>query len=127
MVTFPHLARPLTSVRGSDRPAVGGKAATLGELTAAGIPVPSGFVVTTAAFDHALRVLDPEGAIPRQIGQLPAADEAAIAEVSGQVRERILATPLPAEVRSAITGRYRPLAQPANSERRFRNSTAVHR
>ena len=49
----PLLTRPLTSLRSGDRPSVGGKAAGLGELTAAGLPVPAGFAVTTAAFGHA--------------------------------------------------------------------------
>ena len=34
----------------ADRPIVGGKGASLGELTRAGIPVPAGFVVGTEAF-----------------------------------------------------------------------------
>src|SRR5947199_247429 len=38
-----QLARPLTALRGNDRPAVGGKAAALGELTAAGVPVSASF------------------------------------------------------------------------------------
>ena len=35
----------------ADRPTVGGKGGSLGELTRAGIAVPGGFVVRTAAFD----------------------------------------------------------------------------
>ena len=31
---------------------VGGKAASLGEMTNAGIPVPPGFVITTQAFEN---------------------------------------------------------------------------
>ncbi|RPJ20195.1 MAG: pyruvate, water dikinase, partial [Planctomycetaceae bacterium] len=34
---------------------VGGKAAGLARLLAGGFPVPSGFCVTTEAYDHALR------------------------------------------------------------------------
>jgi phosphoenolpyruvate synthase/pyruvate phosphate dikinase len=110
VVTAPDLARPLTAVRGGDRPAVGGKAAALGELTAAGIPVPPGFAVTTAAFQHALAGLDPDGAIGRQVERLNPADAAAIAEVTAQVRARILDAHLPPGVRDAITGCYRALA-----------------
>lgn len=109
-MTAPDLARPLTAVRGSDRPAVGGKAAALGELTAAGIEVPPGFAVTTAAFQHALAGLDPDGAIPRQVERLNPADAAGIAEVTAQVRARILDARLPAGVRDTITGCYRALA-----------------
>jgi pyruvate,water dikinase len=112
MVTLPHLARPLTALRGSDRPAVGGKAATLGELTAAGIAVPPGFAVTTQAYEHAMQALDPDGDIGGQIGRLDPADAAGIAAVTAQVRERILAAPLPARVRAAITACYRALPGP---------------
>src|SRR5438309_9892005 len=41
---------PLASITAADRPAVGGKGLSLGQLVAAGLPVPPGFVVTTAAF-----------------------------------------------------------------------------
>lgn len=112
MVTLPHLARPLTALRGSDRPAVGGKAATLGELTAAGVPVPPGFAVTTEAYEHAMQALDPDGGIGGQVGRLDPADAAGIAGVTAQVRERILAAPLPAGVREAITACYRALPSP---------------
>ena len=40
----------LEDVRSTDVDGVGGKAASLGELTAAGLPVPSGFVVTAGTY-----------------------------------------------------------------------------
>lgn len=46
----PPLALPLASVRATDLPTAGGKGANLGELIAAGLPVPPGFVVTTEAY-----------------------------------------------------------------------------
>jgi phosphoenolpyruvate synthase/pyruvate phosphate dikinase len=111
----PLLTRPLTSLRSGDRPIVGGKAAGLGELTAAGLPVPAGFAVTTAAFGHALRAVDPDGTIPREVGSLPAADDATIGEVSARVRGRILGAPLPAALRDAITAGYDALAGQAGT------------
>src|SRR5215470_14936301 len=109
-MTPPHLTRPLTSLRSGDRPSVGGKAAGLGELTAAGLPVPAGFAVTTAAFGHALRAVDPDGTIAREVGRLHAADDAAIGQVSAQARGRIMGAPLPARLRDAITAGYDALA-----------------
>ncbi|MBC3194130.1 phosphoenolpyruvate synthase [Pseudonocardia sp. C8] len=41
---------PLAAFGREDLPAVGGKAANLGELIRAGLPVPDGFAVTTAAY-----------------------------------------------------------------------------
>ena len=41
-----------------DRPTVGGKGASLGELVRAGIAVPPGFVVRTGAFENYLQALE---------------------------------------------------------------------
>jgi rifampicin phosphotransferase len=51
----PILVRPLEQLRADDRLAVGGKGANLGELIAAGLPVPPGIVLTTAAYDQFVR------------------------------------------------------------------------
>jgi len=111
MVPSPaQLARPLTALRGDDRPTVGGKAASLGELTAVGVPVPAGFVVTTAAYRQVVAALGPDGALGGQIERLDPADRTGIAAVTAWVREAILATPIPADVRDAITTGYRALA-----------------
>ena len=101
-----ELVRDLADVGVGDRSAVGGKGASLGELARVGFPVPAGYVVTAAAFERALRGLDPAGEICREIEELPAGDAAAIARVSGGVRARIAAAGLPAEVSDEITARY---------------------
>src|SRR5919112_4323614 len=41
--------RPLADLRAADAPQFGGKSASLGELIAAGIPVPPGFALSTSA------------------------------------------------------------------------------
>lgn len=41
---------PFNQISKNDVPLVGGKGASLGEMTSAGVPVPPGFVVTTEAF-----------------------------------------------------------------------------
>jgi phosphoenolpyruvate synthase/pyruvate phosphate dikinase len=109
-----QLTRPLSGVRSGDRPAVGGKAAALGELTAAGLPVPAGFAVTTAAFRQLMRAADPDSTLVRQVEQLPAGDSAAIAALTARLRGRILDSPLPAALREAITGCYRALGAHAS-------------
>lgn len=53
-----------------DRPLAGGKGASLGELTRAGLPIPEGFVVSTTAFTSWLDLLDQRHAIRRRIGEL---------------------------------------------------------
>jgi pyruvate, water dikinase len=99
----------LDQVGALDRPVVGGKGAGLGELTQAGIRVPDGFVVTVEAFECALRALDPDDSIRREVERLPADDAAAVAEVTDRVRARIAGAPLPGDVRDQIVTRYRGL------------------
>ena len=57
-----------------DRPAVGGKGGSLGELTRAGIDVPPGFVLRTSAFDRFLNALEKQEPIrpPRKTRRTPA-------------------------------------------------------
>ncbi len=51
------LVLEFSQIGGEALPRVGGKGANLGALTAAGIPVPPGFCLTTAAYDQFLAAL----------------------------------------------------------------------
>lgn len=86
----------------ADRPSVGGKSASLGELTKAGVPVPPGFVVTTAAFEAFLASIDPGGTIRREVAALDDADTVRVASVGQRIRKRIRASEMPAPVSAAI-------------------------
>lgn len=79
----------------NDRPKVGGKGCSLGELERAGIRVPPGFVITTEAFEDFLNALDPDGAFRKAISQLRPDALEEMARVTRGVRERIEETPLP--------------------------------
>ena len=85
-----------------DRPRVGGKGGSLGELARAGVAVPPGFVVCTAAFDRFLGALEKEEPIRRRVESLDEHDLNAIADVSKRVRARIESKPLPEEVRANL-------------------------
>jgi phosphohistidine swiveling domain-containing protein len=54
-LTSVALTMPLSELRSDSLPAAGGKGANLGELIAAGLPVPPGFVVTTHAYRRTVR------------------------------------------------------------------------
>ncbi|KOX17011.1 PEP/pyruvate-binding domain-containing protein [Nocardiopsis sp. NRRL B-16309] len=56
-MTHERLVSPLASFGSADLAEVGGKAANLGELLRAGLPVPPGFVVTTGAYAAAARAV----------------------------------------------------------------------
>ncbi len=89
---------------------VGGKNASLGELTQAGIRVPPGFAVTTEAF----RLFLERGGIRDDIYQLlKSLDPGDIAEVeraSRVIRKLISETPVPEEISEAIRAAYDELA-----------------
>jgi pyruvate,water dikinase len=89
--------------------AVGGKGASLGELTRAGVAVPPGFVVTTAAFHEAMAVVDP---IERQRGRIAGLDPDDLTEVTkvtGELRRRIGYLPVPDPVRRTVSAHYRSI------------------
>ncbi|MFA9431156.1 PEP/pyruvate-binding domain-containing protein [Egicoccus sp. AB-alg2] len=107
-----ELVRRLDQLGTNDRPEVGGKGASLGELIRTGIPVPPGFVVTTRGFLRALETLDPGAELRARIGQLPP-DAAAADPTIRPLRDRILGAPLPDDVRDAIVAAYRELGADA--------------
>ncbi|MFI6815215.1 PEP/pyruvate-binding domain-containing protein [Nonomuraea sp. NPDC050328] len=78
---------------------VGGKAANLGELARAGLPVPPGGCLTTEAYRQvaaAAGLTDLLASPAAPTGQ----------ELAGQARELLLAAPVPDEVRAAVAGLY---------------------
>jgi pyruvate,water dikinase len=81
-----------------DREQVGGKGASLGELQRAGITVPPGYVVRTAAFERFLATLERDSPVRAAVGALGAADLEAIAACSQALRRRIEETELPQEL-----------------------------
>ena len=93
----------------ADVASVGGKAASLGSLSQAGIAVPRGFVVLASAFRQAMSLLDPSGALVRSVSEVPAGDVPGIARAAAAVRERIVASALPPEVGAEIEAGYRSL------------------
>ena len=108
-----RFVRGLAEVSAADAAWAGGKAAALGELASAGIPVPRGYVVTVAAFGLVMDMIDPSGAIRGAIGDLPPDDLAALARAAAGLRARITAAPLPPELAAEITARYEQLGAAA--------------
>jgi pyruvate,water dikinase len=105
----PQFARMVAEVSLADVASVGGKAASLGSLSQAGIAVPRGFVVLASAFRQAMSLLDPSGALVRSVSEVPAGDVTTIARAAAAVRERIVSLALPPEVGAEIEAGYRSL------------------
>jgi pyruvate, water dikinase len=93
----------------ADRPTVGGKGGSLGELTRASIPVPPGFVVRTAAFERFLDALEREEPIRAKVEALGSHELEKITALSQNLRARLESTPLPDEVNSEILAAHAEL------------------
>jgi pyruvate,water dikinase len=113
---------PLGAVRLKDLPRVGGKAAHLGEMLATGLPVPSGFVVTTDASERFMqsdpRIEDGLKSLEKCDVQEPAALRAAAEEL----REKLSTIPVPGDVAEAIAT---ALAEASASAWAVRSSATV--
>jgi pyruvate,water dikinase len=97
----------------ADRLEVGGKGGNLGELTHAGIQVPPGFVLKTAAFERFIHALESESPVRERVESLEADDLGAMTALSAQLRARFAAAPLPADVADAIASAYQELGNGA--------------
>lgn len=101
------LIRGFDAIDADMLPVVGGKAANLGVLTKAGLPVPPGFCVTTEAYR---RVADTAG-LDDVLDRLATVDTGELAGLAGQARELVLAAPMPAAVREAVVAEYARLGE----------------
>jgi len=93
----------------ADRPQVGGKGGSLGELARAGIAVPPGFVVKTAAFERFLESAESEAPLRALVASVDPDSLADVTALSQQLRARIEAAPLPQDLAAAIERAYRKL------------------
>ena len=91
----------LASDEAADIAVAGGKGANLAHLTAAELPVPDGFCVTTAAYREFIDDPEIETAIDALDGLDPS-DREAIAETSADLRTTIRERDLPGDVKRAI-------------------------
>jgi pyruvate,water dikinase len=99
---------PFSAIDHTSLSLVGGKAANLGDMARAGLPVPPGFCVTTAAYALVAGGADLEPTLAA-LATTRADDTARLAELATAARDRLLSVPVPAVVAEAITAAYRAL------------------
>ena len=90
----------------------GGKAANLGELIRAGLPVPEGFCVTTDAYAR-IAVTAELDRVLTALEATPGDDLPRLRELATDARAAIARTPLPAEITAAIAKAYAGLGDDA--------------
>jgi pyruvate,water dikinase len=93
-----------------DRPTVGGKGGSLGELTGAGIAVPPGFVVTTHAFEQFLAALEARAPVRAKVETVDPSDLGAVTKLSEELRRRVIEESMPVEVEQAILAAHAELS-----------------
>jgi len=93
----------------SDRPDVGGKGGSLGELLRAGIAVPPGFVVRTQAFESFLEVVERTSPIRTRVESLSPDDLEAVTVCSKALRAQLEETALPHSVTDEVAAAYAQL------------------
>ncbi len=112
---FPRhpLVVPFTAVTIDDIPIVGGKNASLGEmiqtLSSLGVRVPSGFATTADAFRLHLRLAGLQDWIYARLATVDATNARTLAAAGQEIRQRIVAAPLPADLRAQVLAAYRAL------------------
>ena len=94
-----------------DRPHVGGKGGSLGELLRAGIAVPPGFVLRTKAFEHFIAALERRAPLRARIESLASDDLDAITAVSRELRARVEAEALPEDLQREILEAHAALGE----------------
>ena len=104
------LVVPFEHLRMTDVEAVGGKNASLGEmisqLAASGVRVPGGFATTAHAFRRFLAHEGLAARIEQRLARLNTDDVRALAEAGTQIRQWIIDTPLPADLRAEVRAAY---------------------
>jgi pyruvate, water dikinase len=103
VLAFPRLRR-------GDVDFAGGKGANLGELTAAGLPVPPGFVIGAPAYAAFCEESGLRARIAERLADLDVEDTAALARASRRVREEVEGEAIPDRLESHIRDAYADLA-----------------
>ena len=98
----------LEDVDADDVETVGGKAASLGELIGAGLPVPPGFTVTAGTYRAFIEEAEIDEELFSAVDVDPE-DSAALRKAEETASELILGTPFPDDVREEILDRYRSM------------------
>jgi len=90
---------------------IGGKNASLGELIKADIPVPTGFAVTTEAYNEFLSGGGMRGKIKEILSRINFRDMPSLEEGSKAIRDLMTRAALPKKIEEEICSNYRALAQ----------------
>jgi len=89
----------------------GGKGANLGQMIKFGIPVPSGFIVTTSSFDYLIQTNNLEHQIEQIIKNTDVDKTTELFKASKTIKKFILSCKMPSEIESKIIESYKNLSE----------------
>lgn len=95
---------------------LGGKGASLVSMTAADMPVPPGFVVTTASFDAFMEEAGIAERIHANLENLDPDDVDAVEILAGKIRKALTERPVPEAARAAVRQAYADLMEKCGGE-----------
>ena len=104
---------PLAELRREHSASFGGKSAMLGELIAAGIPVPPGFAVSTSAFRAFVQEAGLGGMIAAELERMSPDDIDSVGAASHAISQAMRFAPVPDAVRDEVARRYAELGEVA--------------
>lgn len=117
--------RTLSELSKEDVSYAGGKGANLGELVAAGLPVPDGFVVGAPAYAAFADETGLRERLTAGLADLDADDTEALEALSDEVRAPVESEPMPAPLRDAIAAAYERLSPGSDAPVAVRSSATA--
>jgi pyruvate,water dikinase len=107
-----NLTKNFKQLSKKDVPIAGGKGASLGEMTRAGMPVPPGFVVLAGAFERFLEETDIAADIEAILKKVNHKDVNSVDKASAEIRRIILDEKIPKDIQDEIMGSLTLLSSP---------------
>lgn len=97
-----NLIKEFGAINKEEAATAGGKGASLGEMTRAGIPVPQGFVLLSAAFERFLEETDLLAEIDAALESVNKQEMHTIEHASEKIQQLILSAKMPADIAEEI-------------------------
>ena len=97
------------NISSSDTPIAGGKGASLGEMTQAGMPVPGGFVVLTNAFDSFIDCTDLRQEIRSILNSVDRDKMHTVEHASETIQSLIMRAKMPEDIKKEVLSEFEKL------------------
>lgn len=104
-----EIIRDFKAINKHDASIAGGKGASLGEMTQAGIPVPPGFVLLSTAFDRFLEETDLNVEIDSILHIVKHQEMHTVDGASEKIQALILSVPMPKDIEKEIKSHFKKL------------------